>query len=165
MARTAAMRARATAGSAGGGVSALAPWLAFAEQRGLRLLEAEILLALGETQLGCDPDSARGRLMQAVDVAGRIGAHHVRGRALLFLHDQPRGDPAALKIAISDLDEAAPWRCRALVALARRLAEDGRERERALELCASALCRFGDMDLPRDEANARGLLWKLSARG
>ena len=165
LARVAAARARAVAdgGDDPRTAETIAPWLAFAEQRGLRVLEAELQLSLGSAILPREPALARGHLEQAAGLAGRIGALGLRGRALLALHDRPGGDPAALEQACEDLVELLPWRCRASLALAQRLGEQGETRARALELAAAALCRLSGMDLPRDEARARGLLWRLSA--
>ncbi len=47
--------------------------------------------------------------------------------------------------------------------LARVLGTSAADRPEALEICATALCRFSSMGLAGDEARARGLLWRLTA--
>ncbi|MFH1466538.1 MAG: hypothetical protein ABIO70_19290 [Pseudomonadota bacterium] len=165
LARVAAARARVLAdhGVNPHGAETLAPWIAFADQRGLRVLEAELRYALGASLLAQEPAQGSAHLALAAALAERIGAVGLRGLALLAQHDRPGGDLDALEQACGDLVELLPWRSRAFLALAQRLDERREQHERALELCATALCRLSSMDLPRDEARARGLLWRMSA--
>ena len=169
--RCEALRAAALAGAPGPtaaldeALEGIEKGLRYAEARDLHLLRAELLCASGIGLLGRDPPRSRERLALAAELAGRQGALPLRGRALLALNDAPEGDREALEQACLDLVELAPWRCRAYVALARLVALRPGGREHALEICAAALCRLASMDLPADEARARGLLWQLGAGG
>ncbi len=136
--------------------------LRYARDRELRLLEAELLLASGVCDAGRSLERSCEQLDAAAELAGGMGAAALRGRALLARHDRPGGDPVALEQACVDLVEIPTWRSRAYLALARALGESADGRAEALEICATALCRFSSMDLPADEARARNLLWRLS---
>jgi tetratricopeptide (TPR) repeat protein len=134
----------------------------FARERDLRLLEAELLLASGACEVGRDPHRSRAQLDRAVALAGSIGAVQLRGRALLARYSGPDGERSALEQACVDLVEIPTWRSRAYLALAELLGADPETRGEALEMCATALCRFSSMGLDSDEARARGLLWRIS---
>jgi tetratricopeptide (TPR) repeat protein len=138
--------------------------LRFARERDLRLLEAELRLANGICEAVRSPQRSAVQLDRAIELAGNIGAHALRGRALLARHDHPDGEREALERACLDLLEVPTWRSRAFLALARALGDSPADRDDALEMCATALCRFSAMGLPADEAKARGLLWRLSTR-
>ncbi len=135
----------------------------FARERDLRLLEAELRLASGVCNQARNPQRSAAQLDRAIELAGAIGATSLRGRALLARHDGPDGDRGALEQACLDLVEVPTWRSRAFLALARVLGSTAQGRPEALEICATALCRFSAMGLAGDEARARGLLWRLSA--
>ncbi len=136
--------------------------LRFARERDMRLLEAELRLASGICEAVRSPQRSAAQLDRAIELAGNIGAYALRGRALLARHDVADGEREALEQACLDLLEIPTWRSRAYLALARSLGASPQTRGEALEMCATALCRFSSMDLPADEAKARGLLWRLS---
>ena len=143
--------------------SGLERGIRFAKERDLRLLEAELRLASGACEAMRSPRRSEAQLERAIELAETIGANALRGRALLMRHDRPDGECEALEQACLDLVEIPTWRSRAYLALAHSLGATADGREEALEICATALCRFSAMGLPADEARARGLLWRLSA--
>ena len=134
----------------------------FARERDMKLLEAELRLASGVCAAVRDPQRSGAQLDRAIDLASTMGATALRGRALLARHDHVDGDREALEQACLDLVEIPTWRSRAFLALARVLGATAEGRGEALEICATALCRFSAMGLESDEARARGLLWRLS---
>jgi len=135
----------------------------FAHERDLRLLEAELRLASGICEASRSPQRSAVQLDRAIELASAIGASALRGRALLERHSHADGDLEALEQACLDLVEIPTWRSRAFLALARVLGASPGGRAEALEICATALCRFSTMGLEADEARARGLLWRLTA--
>ena len=135
----------------------------FAHERDLRLLEAELRLASGICEASRSPQRSAVQLDRAIELASAMGASALRGRALLERHSHAGGDREALEQACLDLVEIHTWRSRAFLALARVLGASPGGRAEALEICATALCRFSSMGLEADEARARGLLWRLTA--
>jgi len=134
----------------------------FARERQHRLLELDLRLTLGSCTLGRSPQAASALLSDVAEQARRVGAFYLRGRALLALHDRDGGDQDVIEQACLDLVESLPWRTRAYLALARAMGEREESREQAMEICATALCRFASMDLPGDEQRARSMLWRFS---
>jgi tetratricopeptide (TPR) repeat protein len=137
--------------------------LAFAQERELLLLETELCLASGICEAARDPVRSAAQLDRAVQLASDMGAVTLRGRALLARHDRSGGRRESLELACLDLVEIPTWRSRAYLALARALSHEPGGRAEALEICATALCRFSSMGLAADESRARGLLWRISA--
>ncbi len=135
----------------------------FAHERDLRLLEAELRLASGVCEATRSPQRSAVQLDRAIELSSAIGAAALRGQALLARHDHDGGDREALEQACLDLVEITTWRTRAYLALARVLGQTPGGQAEALEICATALCRFSSMGLAGDETRARGLLWRLTA--
>ena len=143
--------------------SGLERGLRFAKERDLRLLEVELRVASGVCHAARDPQRSAAQLDRAIGLASAMGANTLRGKALLMRHDNAGGDREALEQACLDLVEIPTWRSRAFLALAQVLGTTPGGRAEALEICATALCRFSSMGLEADEARARGLLWRLAA--
>jgi len=136
--------------------------IAFAVERELKILEAELRLARGTCLLLRDRQAAAVHLVRTVDLARGMGVPHLAGRARLALHEGPEGSVEELELACAELMETLPWRTRAFLAVARARARRPEGVEAALEIASTALCRFSAMNLPADEARARALLWSLA---
>ncbi|MBN1336761.1 MAG: hypothetical protein JXB39_12455 [Deltaproteobacteria bacterium] len=136
--------------------------VAFAAERELRLLEAELRLARGTCLFARDRSAAAVDLTLVLDMAKAMGAPHLAGRARLVLHDAPDGSAEALERACAELEETPPWRTRSQLALARARARVPQDREAALDMASTVFCQFAAMDLPADEARARILIWRLA---
>ncbi|MCP4808168.1 MAG: hypothetical protein GY913_31070 [Proteobacteria bacterium] len=136
--------------------------VAYAEDRGLPLLEARCRLARGLCRAASGSEAAWGDLDAAVLLADHAGAPILAGRARLerFLAGWgPEGaEPQLeeLRDAVEHLTGDRVWHTRAMTVLATRLAK--RRPGEAIELAGRAVARFQGMGLDADEAQARAVL-------
>lgn len=154
--RAAAMRFAAAPPA--GARESLEQALLYARQRGLAVLETELL----QTAARVFQDRERGR--QALRLAERQGARHAVGRIRVLLNQGEEGDPEALRRACAELEEAPPWLAQARLALARANARKNRGGVHGCDLATEALERFEEMGMSPWVERARRLLDDITPR-
>lgn len=160
-AEAARIRAISAAGRCEPLTAALDRAVEFAQERELRVLEAELRHARGICLLRQRPRAGDEDLAAALILTRQAAVPHLAGAIRLALHDRPGGRVEGLEQATRELEESPVLLARTLLAQARLLAGRPRSLGRALELCGLALCRFSDLGLEGDEDRARSLLRDL----
>lgn len=155
------MRALARSGACDMLPSGLTRAIEFAQEREMKVLEAELRLARGLCLLVKQPGGADEDLGTGLLLARHAAMPHLAGRFRLALHGRPGGRLNALEQARLELEENAPWSARALLAVAHHLATQPRYMGQALEMCGVALCQFSAMGMGDDEHAARDLMARL----
>ncbi len=146
------------------GALPLAPQLgrgcAFAEERGLLPLLAELELTRGQLALaGGGELAARDALLRAAELAARCGQRWHAGRASAAAAAAHPDAAGLAESAVELLSGHKPWRARARLVLARRLAERG-EASAPREACG-ALARLEAIGMHADARNAATLAREL----
>ncbi|MCB9792788.1 MAG: hypothetical protein H6741_08655 [Alphaproteobacteria bacterium] len=135
--------------------------VAYAEDRGLPVLEARLRLARGLSRTAAGSEAAKADLDAAILLADAAGVPQLAGRIRLERHRWGLcNDLDELQLAGDQLVGNQPWFCRAELAYARAIAAT--DPADAMRRAARVLCRFKGMGLDEDAAMARELCGDVS---
>jgi len=140
--------------------------LAYAQERGLVLLECDVRVARGMALAERAPERARADLERAVQLADAAGSEPRSGRAryewAALASDTLERRLSILKRATVQLASSRPWAVRCDLLRARLIAEASPDE--ALDLARAAHSQFVMMDMRLDAALGDSLVRTLAAR-